>query len=387
MNDAITFPHVADAIRHIQQGNDVAIVHRMTDSVRDALREMPQVIQEFINRQLGPDHQQRRLQLDELLGNIPVRNEIKFPGMASGMLNIYDSPIHRAFMEDEQLNAGFCELFGADFVYDPNRLRLVMPKSGLAESIHTDHNCLNPLREPTPAVIVALSNTRTFTYYEGTGTPSFLEQLAQQYGDILSPSRHYVTFPIKKGVPGGDPLNILARKRTVTLRAGDVLFFNTNLVHEVCKNRLNTLQFSLFLSPRPRTKEPKFLPLARRSRYERTCLTPEVPDDILTVNDANKFTWLLNVAPIVWPSGKPVFHVSTQALGSWHHRASDACKVSGDNHYVLQSPPVRNVVWRDLDHNALQELAIPPAAFRVDLWASNPLAISRELQRHLGFRL
>lgn len=385
-NDAFSFANVSDAIRHIRDGgNDISIVHRMTDPVQAALQQMPRVIHEHINRQLSPDHQQRRLTLNELVGNTPVRGDVKFPGMASGMLNIYWSPIHQAFMEDEELASGFRELFGADFVFDPNRLRLVMPKSGLAESIHTDHNCLDPNRIPMPAAIVALSNTRTFTFYEGTGSPEFLRQLAEQYRDILSPRRHYVTFPIKEGQ---DPLGLLPRKRTVTMRAGDILFFNTNMVHEVCKNKLNTLQFSLFLSPRMRSNEPKFLALARRSRYERACLTPEVPDDIATVNDANKLTWLLGVAPIVWPSGKPVFHVSTQALGSWHHRASQACTVPlpPGNHYVLQSPPVRNVVWKDLDVDALEALDIPTAAFRGNVWANNPLSISRELQVHLGFR-
>jgi hypothetical protein len=384
-----------DALRRFEQGQEVVILPLPPAEAR-RLREAIASTDFFawINERLFDDDHQlpiERIQMKHIMGDAPwpfkKSAPLKLPNYGSGMHNMYWSPVHKVAAELPTLVQFFDRRMGTNrWVLDSNRFRLAQPGTGGVESVHTDHNGMNPQRIGRPASIVSLSNQRTFSWFRGTASPEILTELKETYAHTLSADKHYVTYPLDKS----DPMQLLKRRTKVRMNAFDVLLFNDNLIHEVAANDTDRLNLSIFLSPRDvdRQPQPAGKPLAKYTPHQLVqtsaihYYTPHIPT---TLSEAQSISWLLGIQPPMWASGKLTFMVHQQAFNTYSKSFQASAKYKGATPF--EPLPPQEVSVEDIREEIVRQyLIIPQAAMQKTHWHRDPTRLSRALQFRLGFR-
>ncbi|NBP66982.1 MAG: hypothetical protein EBU66_20340, partial [Bacteroidetes bacterium] len=377
----------------IQDGSYEVLIIRLTDDERNRLIESVKETDFFgwVNKLYNEDHQINigKITTDQLMGNTewPYKKSeyVKFPNAESGMLNLYWSNVHETVYSLETIKE-ICKVYtGTDkWKIKHNRFRLAQPGTGGSESIHTDHSGLDIDRKPRPAVVLSLSEGRTFTYYTGTGSRDFMSRIRTQYGDKLSSTKNYVTYDITYET---DPLGILSLKRVVEMKAGDILIFNDNILHEVSKNTSHYCQLSLFLSPyNPETQPFIGKPISELSDAARvTTGVCHYYDENLSISDAQICSFLLGISPSHWPSGKPTFTFNTQAVAAYRKKLTP-CAISSYNQLPYEPLPVCSIRVTEelLQRCDTRNIFIPEVMRKFTHWYRDPTLLTDDMLYRLN---
>jgi hypothetical protein len=391
-----------DALARFAAGEEVVIIP-ITDAEKATLRDaitktdfLGWFNTRFFNatNQLNLDPIKPEHWLGEEKWPFSRSKKLRFPNADMGFLNLYWSPVHEAAWQLESVIKVFDHRLGIkDWVIDPNRFRAAQPGTGKSESVHIDHNGLNPNRIGRPASVLALSKGRTFSWFTGTSTPAFLTRLRDTYRSQLSENKHYVVLDIEKD---GDPLALGKLRTQVNLEMGDLLIFNDSLVHEVALNDTDYMQLSLFMSPRDPHKQPEPIgkPLTSYTFHERHASSASYYPNTMSLSGANQLSWLLGIQPPVWPSGKPTYMVHTQALASYEGRVrirEFAINPDGDVAFPIKEglPPLESVnetIKQRKERLTAAGIVVPLEAYNLGGWHNDPTRLSPILQYRLGFR-
>jgi hypothetical protein len=201
------------------------------------MKDLAAAIPEYLQRILRDGEPVLSLSPDQLMGTEPVSQEQRkrtFPGVQSGMFDLYWSKLHALVLSNPSLVKALRSLYGPNYRYQPNRLRLSMPLTGMKESMHMDSNGF-PDTATMVSLIVAISEGRPFVYYKGTADPAYREYFFKKYRKHLKKDVNYVS--IEKFLDEEDKADLAARRCVYTTTTpGEIIFFPAHLIHEVAPN-------------------------------------------------------------------------------------------------------------------------------------------------------
>jgi hypothetical protein len=236
-----SFDSVSEAVAHLKAGADVAVVRTKVNraELHSRIQKELKNLCGWWNVRTKPEYNIPEPNLDMILNPKKYQKEWRLwkslPGLTGGMLHVYDTSVHDLFLQDTNIDELFTMVTGTpDYKLDNNRMRVVIGSSDNGKNtIHIEGE--NVLGGFGVEFIVALSNDRSFTYYEGTSENKHCQELFKAGGGLSS---HFVMVKPEdmKGF----------KRKTVTFNSGDILLFKDNLAHEVCKKSPSV---SLFLSP------------------------------------------------------------------------------------------------------------------------------------------
>lgn len=252
-----SFDTVSEAVSHLRAGAEVAVVRTQVNKVElhSRIKRELKNLCGWWNVRTKREFNIPEPSLDMILNPKKHQKEWRLwkslPGLTGGMLHVYDTSVHDLFLQDPNIDQLFTMITGTtDYKIDNNRMRVVIGSSDNGKNtIHIEGD--NVLGGFGVAFIVALSNDRSFTYYEGTSENPKCQELFKSGGGLSS---HFVTVKPEdmKGF----------KRKSVIFNSGEILLFRDNIAHEVCRKSPSV---SLFLSP---YDPDKYLTLKKRQLEE-----------------------------------------------------------------------------------------------------------------------
>ena len=138
------------------------------------------------------------------------RRMLKFPGMASGMINVYSSDLQTRVYNSRTLHNLARILYGKSAIITPNRFRMQVPGVGGEENSHVDSNLGSDLKfgkDREYATILAINSNRPFEYLKRSHTKSFIDNLREHKYFKYNEDNHFINFHLEdKKTP--DPLKL-----------------------------------------------------------------------------------------------------------------------------------------------------------------------------------
>ena len=218
------------------------------------------------------------------------------PGIAGGMVNLYNSHLSNYFLGNGVINELFTKLTGTkEWQVHSNRMRLVTGLTGIKnDNIHALHWETHGTKL---GFILPVSEQRSFVFYEGTSNleDPYISTYLKKMGNtpfISIPDQDAHTQPFLDG-----------RRRRVIIPFGHILLWNHHVAHEICRFTPST---SLFMSPyNPKDDEQKFFysstSVPRNPYYH-------APQQMgLNPRDSEIFGVFFGLPGNFWPSKKETF--------------------------------------------------------------------------------
>lgn len=342
------------------------------------------------------------------------KRNLRFPGAASGMVNVYSSKLQLYVYDHPSIHSLATVLCGNNARIYPNRLRVQIPGKGGEENSHVDSNLGSDLdfTKPSFAVILSISNNRPFEYLKGSHTPLFISALKNNGYFKYNETKHFTQLHLED-ISTADPLNLRDRWARCYLRAGDVIIFNTTMIHRVAPVTGKRCLWSMFISIEcerkgyddkdgkyavpgleSTSKTPTKKSDSKRSYDNNRFVCPHQrgPE---TLRNSNLFSLLVNYQTYRWPSNKPTFYYMNQSIAHVKFKPEYMRSVEIEK-YKTAPALLQRPVWpaglgcdiplEDIADGDLATMHIPKRALQYKKWVFDPAKLKQQTQILLGFK-